>query len=94
MNDLAVSASQMREKFADYLERVETQGRVVVTRHGQERAYLISAQELRALEETIAVLENTDLMRSFARGLAQARSGRVRPAREAFAALDAEFDWE
>ncbi len=85
MSELAVSASEMRERFAEYLDRVEKEGRVVVTQHGHERAYLISAQELRAMEETIAVLENADLMRSIAKGLGQSRAGRVSEANDAFA---------
>ena len=90
MSEQAISVSEMRERFADFLEGVES-GRVLVTKHGQERAYLISARELRALEETIAVLENEQLMRSLRRGLEDMRAGRVEDATEAFAELDAEF---
>ena len=90
MSERAVSASEMREKFADYLEHVDS-GRVLVKKHGQERAYLISVRELRALEETLAILENEDLMRSLMRGLDDMRRGRVEDATDAFAELDAEF---
>jgi|GEM_PF-6661501 len=90
MSEQAVSASQMRGKFADYLEAVD-RGRVLVKKHGQERAYLISVRELRSLEETIAVLENKGLVISIARGLADIRAGRVEDATDVFAELDAEF---
>lgn len=90
MAEQAVSASEMRDRFADFLESVES-GRVLIQKHGQERAYLISVRELRSLEETVAVLENEELMRSISKGLADIRAERVEDARDAFAELDAEF---
>ena len=90
MSELAVTSSEMREKFADYLENVE-RGRVLVRRHGQDRAYLISVQELRALEETIEVLANEELVEGLGRGLEDMKAGRVTDAQDAFAKLDAEF---
>ncbi len=92
MSEQAVSATEMREKFADFLEGLNRgRGRVLVTKHGEERAYLISVRELRALEETLAVLENEPLMRSLKRGMDDATHGRLRDARDVFAELDAEL---
>ncbi|MEE9296768.1 MAG: type II toxin-antitoxin system prevent-host-death family antitoxin [Phycisphaerae bacterium] len=90
MSVQAVSSSELREKCAELLEGID-RGRVLVTKHGQERAYLISVRELRALEETIAVLENHELMNSLFRGLEDFKAGRTQDARDAFAELDAEF---
>ena len=67
-----VSASDMRDNFAEILDQVETR-RVLVQKHGQERAYLISVRELRALEESLAIIENTDLARDIQKGLEEAR---------------------
>ncbi len=91
MSEQIVSASEVREKFADYLDDVEQGRRVLVTIHGQDRAYLIGVRELRALEETLAVLGNKDLMRSIKRGLKNLSEGEVEDARDVFAELDAEF---
>ncbi len=91
MSEQTVSASEVREKFADYVDDVEQGRRVLVTRHGQDRAYLIGVRELRALEETLAVLGNKDLMRSIKRGLKSLSEGAVEDARDVFAELDAEF---
>jgi len=91
MSEQMVSASEVREKFADYLDDVEQGRRVLVTRHGQGKAYLIGVRELRALEETLAVLGNKDLMRSIERGLVNLSKGEVEDARDVFAELDAEF---
>ncbi len=90
MAEQVASASEVRDKFSEYLEAVQT-GRVLVHKHGQERAYLISVRELRALEETIGVLENNELMESIARGVADLGAGRIQDADDAFAQLDAEF---
>lgn len=90
MSELAVSVSEAREKLADMLDQV-SQRRIRLTKHGQDVAYLISVRELRALEETLAVLENDQLMDGLHKGLEDLRAGRVRDAAEVFAELDAEF---
>ena len=89
MTERAVSASELREKSADLLENVES-GRVLIRKHGEDRAYLISVRELRALEETVAVLEDERLVKSLERGLEDIRRGKVQDARDAFAELDME----
>ncbi len=89
MGDMAVSASDARENFAEYLEQSQLR-RVVVTKYGKEFAYLISVREMRAIEETLAVLSNEELMRSVARGLDDLKHGRVRPAEDVFAEIEAE----
>ena len=92
MSEITVSASELRDKSADLLERVERgQGRVLIRKYNKDQAYLISARELRALEETVAVLENQELMRFIERGKQDMKAGRVQDASEAFAELDAEF---
>ncbi len=90
MNELAVSASELRERSADLIENVD-RGRVLIRKHGEDRAYLIGVRELRALEETLAVLENQELMDSIREGLSDMKAGRVQDAGDAFAELDAEF---
>lgn len=90
MSELAVSASELREKSAYLIDNVD-HGRVLIRKHGEDRAYLISVRELRALEETLAVLENHQLMDSIRAGLADMKADRVRDASDAFTELDAEF---
>lgn len=90
MNNHTISASEVRDRFSDLLDSVET-GRVLVTKHGQGKAYLISVRELQALEETLAITENQPLLDSISRGLADASAGRIEDANEVFAELDAEF---
>ena len=90
MTEQTASASEVREKFSEYLDRVE-KSRVLIQWHGKAKAYLISVRELRAMEETMSILENTELMESITRGMVDAEAGRTRPAREVFSEIDAEF---
>lgn len=90
MSERAVTASELRDRSAELLENVD-RGRVLIKKHGVERAYLVSVRELRAMEETIAILENQNLLRSIDRGLADMKNGRERDAADVFAELDAEF---
>ena len=68
MAELAVPAHEVRERFSHYLETAQTR-RVLVKKHGEARAYIISVRELTALEETIGILENAELMRELRAGL-------------------------
>lgn len=90
MGEQTVSASEMRDKFADYLEKVEGR-RFLISKYGQDAAYLIGVRELRALEETLEILDNSELMRSIERGIKDMKADRVRDADEVFTELDAEF---
>lgn len=90
MPEMTISASDLRDNSAELLENVD-RGRVLINKHGQARAYLISVRELRALEETLAVLENQNLMTSILSGLDDVKAGRTESAADAFAELDAEF---
>lgn len=90
MSEVSVSASELRDRSSELLENVE-RGRILIRKHGQDRAYLISARELRALEETMAVLESQRLMESISQGIQDMKDGRVEDAGDVFAELDAEF---
>jgi prevent-host-death family protein len=92
MTEVAVTASELRDRSSELLEDVnQGRGRVLIRKHGEDRAYLISARELRALEETMAVLENHGLMESISRGLQDMKAGRMEDASDVFTELDAEF---
>lgn len=90
MSEMAVSATELRDRSAELLESID-HGRVLIRKHGEDRAYLISVRELHALEETLAVLENGELMQSIRLGLEDIKAGRVEDAADVFAELDAEF---
>jgi antitoxin YefM len=53
----------VKAKFSEIVDRVQSQhDRVTVTRNGRPAAVLISADDLDALEETLAVLSDADAM--------------------------------
>ena len=55
------SLRTVRDRFSEFIERVQAQHeRVVVTKNGTPAAVLISPDDLESLEETIAVLGDAD----------------------------------
>ncbi len=85
-----VSASELRGRSAELLDGIEN-GRVLIRKHGEDRAYLISARELRSLKETIAILEDRELLKSIKRGIEDMAAGNVRPAEDVFAEIESKF---
>ena len=51
----------VRDRFSEFIDRVQSQHeRVVVTRNGTPAAVLISPEDLESLEETLAVLGDSE----------------------------------
>lgn len=74
---------------AELLERVRTSGEpVALTVNGEEAVLLVDPKAFRELR---AELEAATLSLAIQRGLEDVRAGRVRPAEEVFAELDAKY---
>jgi prevent-host-death family protein len=72
------SLRNVKDRFSDFVDRVEHQHeRIVVTRNGRPAAVLISPEDLESLEETLAILGDSDLVRALARADAEVRAGDV-----------------
>lgn len=55
------SLRTVRDRFSEFIERVQKHHeRVVVTRNGKPAAVLMSPDDLESLEETVAVLEDSE----------------------------------
>lgn len=55
------SLRTVRDRFSEFIERVQRHHeRVVVTRYGTPAAVLVSPDDLESLEETLAVLGDSD----------------------------------
>lgn len=55
------SLRSVRDRFSEFIDRVQKHHeRVVVTRNGTPAAVLISAEDLESLEETVAVLGDSE----------------------------------
>lgn len=61
------SLANVKANLSQYIDQVQHQHeRVTITRNGRAAAVLISPEDLEALEETLAVLSDTDVMHDLA----------------------------
>ena len=61
------SLRTVRDRFSEFIERVSAHHeRVVITRNGSPAAVLMSPEDLESLEETLAVLEDTEAVEGLA----------------------------
>lgn len=75
-----ISYTRARARFADLLDRaVENRETLIITRHGVPSAALISATELKSLEETAHLLRSPANARRLLEALQRALRGRPRP---------------
>lgn len=57
------SLRSVRDRFSEFIERVQGHHeRVVVTKNGSPAAVLMSPEDLESLEETIAILQDTEAL--------------------------------
>lgn len=72
--------SEAKAHLSALAERVEHQhDRVVVTSHGRPAFVLINPDDLEALEETVEILRDPDLMDSLRRSRGEAAAGETVP---------------
>ena len=61
------SLRAVRDRFSEFIERVHTHHeRVIITRNGTAAAVLLSPEDLESLEETLAVLGNSEAVEQLA----------------------------
>jgi antitoxin YefM len=79
---------QARNHFSEVVDEVErTHDRVTITRHGQPVAVIMAAEDLAALEETLAVLSTPGEREAIEAGVDDIENGRV----ESWEDMRAEF---
>jgi len=62
-NTLQLTLEEVTNQFPEVMDRLERDDvRVVITKHGQPAAVVLSVDELESIEETLAVLSSPDLM--------------------------------
>jgi antitoxin YefM len=72
--------SEAKAHLSELAERVELEhARVLVTRNGRPSFVLVSPDDLDALEETLDILRDRDLVDSLKRSQEEAAQGRSRP---------------
>ncbi len=71
-----LSLAEVKAHLSELVGRVNSQhDRVTVTVHGRPSAVLVSPDDLEALEETIAILSDTDTLRQVAASEAEVARG-------------------
>ncbi|MEI2642807.1 MAG: type II toxin-antitoxin system Phd/YefM family antitoxin [Candidatus Nanopelagicales bacterium] len=83
-----IPLAEAKAHFSDVVHRVNTQHeRVTVTVHGRPSAIVLAVEDLERLEETIAVLSDSELVRQLAASLGDIAAGRVESADDLAAAM-------
>ncbi|MDQ3659769.1 MAG: type II toxin-antitoxin system Phd/YefM family antitoxin [Actinomycetota bacterium] len=73
-----VSFTEARSNLTELLDDLEKrQEHVLITRNGRPSAVLLSAAEYEALEETLEILQDQDLMNALKRSEEDANAGRL-----------------
>lgn len=72
------SLRNVKDRFSEFVDRVEREHeRVVVTRNGRPAAVMISPEDLDSLEETLALLGDSDAVMALTEAEAAVASGDV-----------------
>jgi antitoxin YefM len=75
--------SEVKAHLSEVADRVEREhDRVLVTRNGRPSFVLVSPDDLAALEETVEILQDDDLMESLRTSRRQAAAGDTIPLRD------------
>lgn len=75
-----LSLADIKNRLSEVVERVGREhGRVVITKHGKPAAVLLSVDELEALEETLEIMSDPELMDQIRRAQVDVEAGRTVP---------------
>jgi antitoxin YefM len=75
--------SEVKAHLSEVADRVEREhDRIVVTRNGRPSFVLLSPDDLASLEETLAILQDDELMESLRTSRQQAAAGDTLPLRD------------
>lgn len=71
-----LSLAEVKAHLSELVSRVSAEhDRVIVTVHGRPSAVLLAVEDVEALEETIAILSDTDIMRQLIEAEAEIARG-------------------
>jgi antitoxin YefM len=75
-----IPLGEVKNRLSEVVERIRREhGRVVVTKHGQPAAVILSVEDLESLEETLEILSDPELLQAIKDSEEDVRKGRVRP---------------
>jgi antitoxin YefM len=68
--------ADVKNRLSEVVDRLERQhGRVVITKHGHPAAVVMSVEDLESLEETLDIMDSTDLLADIRESLAEVAAG-------------------
>jgi antitoxin YefM len=74
-----IPLGDVKNRLSEVIERIRREhGRVVVTKHGQPAAVILSVEDLESLEQTLEILSDPELLESIKESEEDVRKGRVR----------------
>ena len=72
--------AEVKNRLSEVVERLEREhDRVVITKHGRPSAVLLSVDDLESLEETLAILSDSNLMADLRASADDIEEGHVEP---------------
>lgn len=73
-----VALGEVKNRLSELVDRVERHhGRIVITKHGQPSAVILSIDDLESLEETLEILSNPKAMREIRQAQAEVDQGKT-----------------
>jgi antitoxin YefM len=71
-----VPLADVKNRLSEVVDRLEREhGRVVITKHGRPAAVMLSLEDLESLEETLAVLSDSELVSAIREAAAEVAAG-------------------
>lgn len=72
-----VALGEVKNRLSELVERVQRQhGRIVITKHGQPSAVIVSIEDLESLEDTLEILSDPKAMKELRKAQAEIRAGK------------------
>lgn len=73
-----MALGEVKNRLSEIVERVErVHGRVVITKHGQPSAVILSIEDLESLEDTLDILSDPKAMADIRKARKEIESGKV-----------------
>lgn len=80
-----ISLKEARNQFSKIVDKVDRlSDRYVVTKNGEPKAVVMSAEEFESWVETLELMSNPKAVKALERGLKEAKAGKLRSFKEAF----------
>ena len=72
-----VALGEVKNRLSELVERIQRQhGRIVITKHGQPSAVIVSIEDLESLEDTLEILSDPSAMKELRKAQAEIRAGK------------------